>query len=291
MIDPLTMICCKISSPAKYRSLNQVFGVFPMPGGKVEFNNHEVSPTTGVPSESLDLAEKCWPWPEAAWSERRRIYEDYLTHNVGMLWMLQNDPEMPPALRQDAQQYGWCSDEYINNKHLPRQLYVREGRRIEGEYLLTEHDGDLAEGWKRTRVQPTSIGLVEWPFDSHGCHRYDPEHPGTREGYTFVDHAIFQIPYGVVVPKKVDGLLVPVACSATHIAYNGLRMEPVFMILGEACGQAAHLAIKNGVPARAVPLPYLQKYLLENGGAIHISTICIGRTMTLLLANGLAHEG
>jgi FAD dependent oxidoreductase len=109
---------------------------------------------------------------------------------------------------------------------------------------------------------------VEWPFDSHACHRYDPEHPGTREGYTFVEHAIFQIPYGVVVPKNVDGLLVPVACSATHIAYNGLRMEPVFMILGEACGQAAHLAIQNSVPARAVPLPHLQKHLLENGGAI-----------------------
>jgi hypothetical protein len=252
----------------RIEKLNQVFGVYPLPGGKVEFNNREVSPETGVPSESLDLAEECWPWPEGSPEARRKIYERYLTHNVGMLWMLQNDPEIPDVLRQDARRYGWCRDEYPQNNHLPRQLYVREGRRVEGEYLLNEHDGNFAEGLERTKVQPTSIGLVEWAFDSHACHRFSPEHPGTREGYTWVDHAVFQIPYGVVVPKAVDGLLVPVACSASHVAYNALRMEPVFMALGEACGQAAHLAVTERIPARAVRVERLQKTLLANGAAI-----------------------
>jgi len=248
--------------------LDQIFGVFPLPGGKVELNSRHPSPVTGVPSESLDLAEECWPWPEATQSQRRRIYERYLAHNVGMLWMLQNDPDIPAALREDSRRYGWCPDEYIGNNHLPRQVYVREGRRIEGEYLLTEHDGELAGELDRTRIQPTSIGLVEWQYDSHACHRFDPDHPGIREGYTYIDHAVFQIPYGVVVPKVIDGLLVPVACSASHVAYNALRMEPVFMALGEACGHAAHLAGTARVPVRSVPVDHLQRALLANGGVI-----------------------
>lgn len=154
------------------------------------------------------------------------------------------------------------------NRHLPRQVYVREGRRIEGVYLLTEHDGDLASGWERTKVQPTSIAVVEWAYDSHACHRFNPAHPGVREGYTFASHDIFQVPYGVVVPQQINGLLVPVACSATHIAYNALRMEPVFMALGEACGLAAHLAIENQTELRAIPVDRLQHGLVENGGTI-----------------------
>jgi ribulose 1,5-bisphosphate synthetase/thiazole synthase len=252
----------------KLTNLGEVFGVYPMPRGKVEFNSQNPLPKIGLPSESLDLAEECWPWPEATPAERRKIYKRYLTHNVGMLWLLQNDPEIPDALRKDARRYGWCKDEFAGNRHLPRQVYVREGRRIEGVYLLTQHDGDLAPGWERTRVQPTSVTLVEWPYDSHACHRFDPAYPGVREGYTFVEHGVFQVPYGVLVPNSVDGLLVPVACSATHIAYNALRMEPVFMALGEACGLAANLAIQNGVELRSVPVGRLQQGLLANGGTI-----------------------
>jgi ribulose 1,5-bisphosphate synthetase/thiazole synthase len=252
----------------KMTKLGEAFGVYPMPRGKVEFNSQNPLPKNGLPSESLDLAEECWPWPEATPTERRKIYERYLTHNVGMLWLLQNDPEIPDPLRQDARRYGWCRDEFASNHYLPRQVYVREGRRIEGVYLLTQHDGDLAKGWQRTRIQPTSIALVEWPFDSHACHRFDPAYPGVREGYTFVEHGVFQVPYGVLVPKTVDGLLVPVACSCTHIAYNALRMEPVFMALGEACGLAAHLAIQSGVELRSVPVGRIQQDLLANGGAI-----------------------
>jgi hypothetical protein len=250
----------------KISNLGQVFGVYPLPNGKVEFNNQHTK--TGIPSESLDLAEECWSWPEATLAQRRQIFKRYLTHNVGMLWMLQNDPEITAALQKEAQRYGWCKDEFVNNNHLPRQIYVREGRRIEGEYLLTEHDGQLAPGLDRTQVQPTSVGLVEWPYDSHACHRYDPAHPGVREGYTFVTHPPFQIPYGVLVPKSVDGLLVPVGCSASRVAYNALRGEPIFMALGDACGHAAHIAVKEKVALRNVPVDRLQRSLVEDGGVI-----------------------
>ena len=240
--------------------------LIPMPQGKFEMNSDHPHPDTGVPSESLDLAEDNWAWPEASTVRRREIYDRYLNHNVGLLWLLQNDAEVPAALREDARQYGWCRDEWPANGHLPRQVYVRQGRRIEGEYVLTERDAELDKQLQRTRVQPTSIGIVEWSFDSHGCHKYDPAHSGVREGYTMVPHEPFQIPYGVLVPRRIDGLLVPVACSCSHVAYNAIRMEPVFMVLGEASGIAAHLAIRDSVAPRRVPVAELQRLLVERRG-------------------------
>jgi hypothetical protein len=134
--------------------------------------------------------------------------------------------------------------------------------------MLTQRDADLDASLGRTRVQPSSIGVVEWAFDPHGCHRYDPAHSGVREGYAFIKHEPFQVPYGVIVPRKIDGLLVPVACSCSHVAYNALRMEPVFMALGEASGIAAHLAIRRDIAVRRVPTAALQRLLVERSGVI-----------------------
>ena len=242
--------------------------VYPMPNGRFELNSNHAHPENGVPKESLDLAEECWDWPTATPARRRAIYERYRTHNVGLIWMLQNDPEVHAALRTDALQFGWHRDEWPANGHIPRQVYVRQGRRILGDYVLTEHDADLAAELQRTRIQPSSIAVIEWPFDPHGHHRYDPAHPGVREGYIFVGHEPFQVPYQVLVPRRIEGLLVPVACSCSHVAYNALRMEPVFMALGEACGIAAHLAIRRGVQVRGVPTAELQALLVERRGVI-----------------------
>lgn len=249
----------------KFRDIIQVY---PMPNGRFELNSDHVHPDTGVPKESLDLAEECWPWPTATVAERKKIYERYRTHNVGMIWLLQNDPEVPEAMRRDALQYGWHRDEWPENGHVPRQVYVRQGRRIVGDYVLTERDAEIDSAMERTRVRRDSIAVIEWAFDPHGHHRYDPAHPGVREGYFFVLHEPFQVPYGVLVPKKIDGLLVPVACSCSHVAYNALRMEPVFMALGEASGIAAHLAITRSVAVRLVPTGELQALLAERRGVI-----------------------
>ena len=132
----------------------------------------------------------------------------------------------------------------------------------------TERDADLDPALQRTRVQPTSIAIIEWAFDPHGHHRYDPAHPGVREGYIFIDHEPFQFPYGVLVPREIDGLLVPVACSCSHVAYNAVRMEPVFMALGEACGIAAHLAIRRQSSVRRVPVAEVQHLLAARGAVM-----------------------
>jgi len=250
---------------AKFRDIIQVYA---MPNGRFELNSDHVHPDTGVPKESTDLAEECWDWPTATPARRKQIYQRYLSHNVGLIWLLQNDPEVPEAMRKDSSQYGWHRDEWKDNNHMPRQVYVRQGRRILGDYVLTEHDADIDKDLGRCRVQPTSIAVIEWAFDPHGHHRYDPAHPGVREGYIFVNHEPFQVPYGVVVPREVDGLLVPVACSCSHVAYNALRMEPVFMALGEACGIAAHLAIRRKTELRRVPTAELQSLLVERRGVV-----------------------
>lgn len=250
-------------------TLRHLVQLIPVPGGKFQLNSDHPHNDTGVPAESLDLAEDNWEWPEATPARRDEIYERYLTHNVGLIWLLQNDPEVPMALRTEAGQYGWCKDEFADHGHVPRQVYVRQGRRVMGEYVLTERDAELSPPLERSRVQTTSIGVVEWAFDSHGVRRYDPAHPGVREGYTMVRYQTpFQIPYGVLVPLKIDGLLVPVACSCSHVAYNGLRMEPVFMALGEVSGLAAHLAIRDRSRVRDVEVPALQRALVERGGVI-----------------------
>jgi len=251
----------------------EIFGIFPLPNAKIQLNSLHPLPKTGVPSESLDLAEENWAWPEASPAQRRRIYERYRDHNVGLLWMLQNDPAMPASLRDSSLPYGWCRDEWEMNGNIPRQVYMREARRINGLYNVTENDGNLDASVARTQVQPDSIAVVQWEFDSHGCHKFDPAHPGVREGYTFVPHPPLQVPYGTVVPRGAANVLVPVACSTSHIAYNALRMEPVFMALGEASGVAAHLAIRPGadmgkVDVGKVRVAELQQVIAARGGVI-----------------------
>jgi hypothetical protein len=249
-------------------TFRNVIQVYPMPRGRFELNSDHINPRTGVPKESLDLAEENWEWPTATLARRREIYQRYLSHNVGLIWLLQNDPEVPEAMREDSRRYGWHRDEWTDNGHMPKQVYVRQGRRITGEYILTERDADVDAALARTRIQPASIATIEWAFDPHGHHKYDPAYPNVREGYFFVDHAPFQVPYGTLVPKQIDGLLVPVSCSCSHVAYNALRMEPVFMALGEASGVAAHLAIEQGVAPRAVPTGPLQQMLVERGAVV-----------------------
>jgi len=153
-------------------TFRHIIQVYPMPNGRFELNSDHVHPDTGVPSESLDLAEDNWDWPTATPARRREIYQRYLTHNAGLIWLLQNDPEVPAALREDARQYGWHRDEWPTNNHISRQVYVRQGRRILGDYVLTERDADLDPALARTRIQPSSIAVIEWAFDPHGCLLY-----------------------------------------------------------------------------------------------------------------------
>ncbi|MEI6872270.1 MAG: FAD-dependent oxidoreductase, partial [Verrucomicrobiota bacterium] len=254
-------------SSGKITKINQLVHVFPMPNGKFELNNAHPG-ASGIPSESFDLAEENWKWPEADVTERERIFQRYWMHCEGYLWLLQNDPEIPQALREDARQYGFPKDEFTDHRNRPHHIYVRQGRRIWGEYNFTERDAALDNATGLPRRKPDGVAVAEFGFDSHGVHKYDPAYPGLREGYIFIEHQPLQLPYRILVPKRVDGLLVPVACSASHVGYQTIRMEPVFMALGEACGIAAKTAIQAGVAVRGVAVPDVQREILKRGGVI-----------------------
>lgn len=241
---------------------------FPMPGGNFEINSDHPHPDTGVPAQSLDLAEENWAWPEASAAERARIFARYWSYNEGLIWLLQNDGAVPQGLRDEARQWGFPKNEFTDHRHRPHQLYVRQGRRIWGEYTLTENDANPVFETGLPRRHVDGIAVTEFEFDSHAVSKYDPAHPNVREGYFFIAHDPFQIPYRVVVPKCVDGLLVPVACSASHVGYQTLRMEPVFMALGEACGVAATTALDAKVEVRAVNVQDVQRKILDRGGVV-----------------------
>jgi len=252
----------------KVTRFGQVIQFFPMPGGNFETNSSHPHETTGVPSESLDLAEENYGWPEAGPAERARIFRRYWNYNEGLLWLVQHDADVPEAIRREALEWGYPKDEFTDNRGRPHHIYVRQGRRIWGEFTLTENAATQVFATGLPARQPDGIAVAEFPFDSHGVTKYDPAHPLLRPGYFYVVHEPIQLPYRMLVPKSVDGLLVPVACSTTHVGYQTLRMEPVFMALGEAAGIAAALATQTKTPVRAVEIPALQREILRRGGVI-----------------------
>jgi hypothetical protein len=252
----------------KLTRLNQAVQFYAMPGGNFEINSNHPSHETGVPSESLDLAEENYGWPEAGVAERARLFRRYWNYQEGLIWLLQNDPEVPEAIRKDAQQWGFPKDEFTDNRGRPHHIYVRQGRRIWGEHTVTENDARPTYETGLPKHQADGIAIAEYPFDSHAVSRFDPAYPLLRPGYFYVEHEPFQIPYRSLLPKTVDGLLVPVACSASHVGYQTIRMEPVFMALGEASGIAAAQAASAQVELRKIDVPALQREILKRGGVI-----------------------
>jgi hypothetical protein len=252
----------------RIKRLRDAIQLYEMPNDKWEVNSEHNVAGGDSPSESLDLAEENWGWPEAGPGERARLFQRYWSHNEGLIWLLGNDPECPQELRDDVRQWGFPKDEFTDNRHRPHHLYVRQGRRIWGEYTLNQNDAKPVFETGLPARQADGIAVVEFEFDSHGVTRFNPAYPGVREGYVFISHDPFQIPFRTVVPKVVDGLLVPVACSATHVAYSALRMEPVFMALGEACGIAAMKAQESGTTVREVDVKSVQLEIVKRGGVI-----------------------
>lgn len=252
----------------KISRLDKAIQFYPMPGGNFEINSDHPHPDTGVPSESLDLAEENYGWPEAGPAERARIFRRYWNYQEGLLWLLQNDPEVPADIRKDAMQWGFPKDEFTDNRGRPHHIYVRQGRRIWGEHTVTENDAKFEPTTGLPARKADGIAIAEYPFDSHAVTRFDPAYPLLRPGYFYVEHEPFQIPYRSLLPKTVDGLLVPVACSASHVGYQTIRMEPVFMALGEASGIAAAQAASAKVELRQIDVPAVQREILKRGGVI-----------------------
>jgi len=199
---------------------------------------------------------------------RLRIAQRHRNLTLGLLWFLQTDPQVPAEHRKLALELHLPQDEFQDNDQFPFQLYVREGRRLVGEYMMTEHDitGDGAQAAAKAHVDCIAIG--EFPIDSFPCRKQQPGDSVVLEGYLgMLDHITrpYQIPYRVMIPKTIDGLIVPVAASTTHVAFSSVRMEPTWMALGQAAGVAAGLAIESNVSPRNVTVATLQQRLRDQG--------------------------
>lgn len=239
----------------------RAFSIAPIPNNKTDVN---MNPRPlGFP-----FTEENKGYPEADWEEREKITERIRNITLGLLYFLQNDPEVPEKQRAFINRYHLAKDEFTDNQNFPWQLYVREARRVKGEYVLNENDVTLGPKLGRPQLHRDSITAGEYPIDSFPVRKREPGHNVVLEGYLCMlkewTHP-YQIPFGVIVPQKVDGLLVPVPASTTHIAFSTIRLEPTWMALGQAAGTAAHLALEANVPVRDVDVDLLQRKLLAQG--------------------------
>lgn len=213
-----------------------------MPGRKFEMNGHIEWHT------SFNCPGISWTWPEADRHHRARLEKFHIDHAAGMMWFLQNDSRVPDNIRDQVKSWGLHREEFVNNAHWPWQIYVRQGRRIEGRAIVTQHNFTLDPKTNRTPVVENPIALGEHSFDVHPCHDRRFAVEGFMEGVLWYPQKASgpakpgQIPWGALLPKKIDNLLVPVAMSSTHVAMSVLRMEPVWMTTGQIAGLAAAIA-------------------------------------------------
>ncbi|MCS7026173.1 MAG: FAD-dependent oxidoreductase [Bryobacteraceae bacterium] len=193
---------------------------------------------------------------------RERIWKEHEEYQKGFYYFLANDPRVPRELQQEIREWGLAKDEFVDNGNWPDQLYIREGRRMVGDFMAAQKDLETE------RTKPDVIGMGSYNSDSHNVQRIVNE-KGFVENEGNIEVAVdpYQIPYRILVPRRgqADNLLVPVCFSASHIAYSSLRMEPQYMILGHAAGVAAALAARTNRAVQDVPVPDLQRRLLEEG--------------------------
>jgi hypothetical protein len=223
----------------------------PIPNRKTDTNNH--GPV------STDYIGMNYDYPEASYERRKEIIKDHERYQKGLMYFMANDPRIPQDVQQELRQWGLAKDEFTDNGNWPHQIYVREARRMLSDYVMTEHE-TLSK-----RPVPKSVGMGSYTLDSHNIQRYvKPDGFVQNEGDIGVKvPQPYQISYGALVPKKAEcqNLLVPVCASSTHIAFGSIRMEPVFMILGQSAATAAVQAIDKGIAVQDVDYEELKAQL------------------------------
>ncbi len=234
---------------------NEVFAKFDaIPNGKTDTNNHGPFSTDNIGMN--------YDYPEASYERRREILKEHEQYQKGLVYFLANDTRVPEKIRAEMSRWGLARDEFADNGNWPHQIYIRESRRMIGEYVLTEND------CLGTRETPRSIGMGSYTADSHNVQRYVT--PGgfvQNEGDVGIKVPPYKVSYGSIIPKAAESenLIVPVCLSSSHIAYGSVRMEPVFMILGQSAATAAALALDDGVSVQNVNYEKLRARLQSDG--------------------------
>jgi len=249
---------------ARYLDLGwrKIFRKFdPVPNNKTDTNNHGAFSTDNIGMN--------YDYPEATYTRRAEIIKEHQDYQKGLMWFLENDLRVPEDVRDQMSQWGLAKDEFLDNDHWPHQIYVREARRMVSDFVMTENHltGKIPT--------PCSIGMGSYNMDSHHVQRYVDKNGFARnEGDVEISPGgPYPISYLAIVPKKKEAtnLLVPVCLSSSHISYGSIRMEPVFMIVGQSAANAAKLAIDEHSAVQEIDYDKLRKVLLNAGQVLTIT--------------------
>jgi hypothetical protein len=239
--------------------MREMMIVSPLKNHKFDINNFG-----GFSTDDIGAS---WDYPTADYKRQEEIWQDHYDFDAGFFYFLANDPSVPKSLREEINGYGLAKDEFTDTHGWPRQLYVREGRRMVGSYVITQKDVQV------DLTKADSIGMGSYPADSHHMQRVPtPDGAVENEGEMSDPVQPYQIPYRILLPKdgQADNLLVPVCFSASHVAYSTIRMEPQYMILGQASGVAAAIAVRHNVTLAEIPIPELKKRLLDGHAVLSL---------------------
>ena len=242
-----------IEAQPSMRGINQYFIWSPMPKRKTDINNRG--------GFSTDMIGNSHNWAEASYEERKKIYNEHYDYTKGLLYFMKTDPRVPDTLRNFVANWGYPKDEYVGNGHWTPQVYVREGRRLIGEYVMTERNCRSEE------IVEDGVGMAAYTMDSHNTQRIVVNGMVKNEGNVETGgFPPYPVSYRALVPRRNEcsNLLVPVGLSASHIAFGSIRMEPVFMVLGQSAAVAASMAIDGKKAVQEVDVKAIQKELKEN---------------------------
>lgn len=247
----------RIIEAQKNYNLNGYFIISPMPNNKTDINNRGAF--------STDMIGMNHDYPEASYERRAEIIQAHKDYTLGLLWFMGNDERVPKQLRDQMLALGLPKDEYVEYGHWTPQLYIREARRMVGEYVATQANCD------NIAKVDDGVGMAAYTMDSHNCQRVvivkDGKAMVKNEGNVEISGGLpYDVSYRCLTPKReeCDNLLVPVCLSASHIAYGSIRMEPVFMLLGQSAAKAACLAIDGGVKVQEVDVKEIQRMYEED---------------------------
>jgi hypothetical protein len=234
---------------------NKVTSKFDMlPNRKTDTNNNGAFSTDNIGMN--------YDYPEATYERRAEIIREHELYQKGLMYYLANDPGVPEKVRAEVGRWGLAKDEFVDNGNWPHQIYVREARRMVGDFVMTERH------LRAVVPTPESIGMGSYNMDSHNVQRYaDAAGNARNEGdFQVSPGGAYAISYRAIVPKAAEctNLLVPVCLSSSHVAYGSIRMEPVFIILGQSAATAAAIALDDNVPVQEVDYSRLQKRLLAD---------------------------
>jgi FAD-dependent oxidoreductase family protein len=251
------LIEARTKAEGRVPGLGTLMKIDRLPNGTTDVNNNGAF--------STDYIGGSWAYPRAGYAERDAIWQAHQDYTAGLFYFLANDPQIPRPVRDEMNRWGLCANEFTDSDHWPRQLYIREDRRMVGEYVMIQKD------LQTDLTKPDPIGMGSYNSDSHNVERIvDRVTAGDfvrNEGDMQVAVKPYQIPYRILLPKRaeVTNLLVPVAFSASHVAYSSVRMEPQYMILGQAAGVAAAMAVEGNKAVQEIDSGALSARLRTGG--------------------------